>query len=173
MFCSVAYRCFSVISCAGEQYWWLLLWWRVLRAVTVLWWYRCYCIFSHLLFTSTAWHMKKRKRWTQTAAVLCRKLPYVYVLSYKSCLSKLFQMLFEDWFKIHNWNLWRNCSSPQQTSKQEHGQSEGETKGVKLLWKCDLHPPTPNHRLTCITCTGTQCDFLGKSENEAAKCIYI
>lgn len=56
-------------------------------------------------------------------------------------------MLFEDWFIIQNWNLWKNCSSPQQTSKQGHRQSEGETQGIKLLWKCHLNLPQP---LPCL-----------------------
>lgn len=72
-----------------------------------------------------------------------RKLPYVYVSSWKSCLSKLFQILFEDWFKIQNWYLWKNCCSSQQTSEQEYGQLEGETRGIKLLWKYNLNLPQP------------------------------
>lgn len=158
-----------------------MCWWTVLKTITlgksvegcnssvvvqVLLYLQSFAIYLHVMT-----HEKKEKVDTNCCSPL-QETAICLCVACKSCLSKLFQ-IFEDWFKIQNLNLWKNFSSPQQTSKQEHGQSEGETKGTKLLWKCDLNLPAPNHCLTYITYTGTQCDFLGKSENEAAKCIYI
>lgn len=131
-------------------------WWRVWRTIIPLWCYRCYCRYLQSpAILSMSRHMKKGRDEQELLQSLnlatrvlsfpvFRKRCHISMYCLANAVWVTLQVLLEDWFKIQNWNLWKNSISLQQALKQEHGQSEGDTKGMKPLWKSASPQPLPH-----------------------------